>query len=84
MKIHKEICRDFDLDPDNLPLGAVVAIASLTDCILMTEGFIAAQTDLERSTGCWEVGRFAWKLENIRAIDPIPVKGKQGLWNLKI
>lgn len=63
-----------------VPLGAVVAIADLVDCIEMSEEFIAAQSDLERSVGDWSPGRFAWQLVNVRPIVPIPAKGKQGLF----
>jgi len=63
-----------------IPLGAVVAIAELTDCILMDEDFILKQSSFEQYLGLWEVGRYAWKLENVRAIKPITATGKQGLW----
>lgn len=43
---------------------------------------ISEQTDLERTVGDWQGGRFAWKLSNVRPIPtPIPASGKQGLWN---
>lgn len=29
-------------------------------------------------------GRYAWILENVQMIDPIKVKGKQGLWNWEV
>ncbi|MEZ2231536.1 ASCH domain-containing protein [Microcoleus sp.] len=64
----------------SIPLGAIVAIAELTDCILMTKEFILKQSSFEQYLGCWEEGRYAWKLENVRAIGPIPATGKQGLW----
>ncbi|WP_341740056.1 ASCH domain-containing protein [Microcoleus sp. CAWBG640] len=63
-----------------VPLGVVVALADLTDCILMDADFMRTQPDIELSCGDWEVGRYAWKLENVRAIRPIPATGKQGLW----
>lgn len=34
---------------------------------------------IEKTFGDWRKGRFAWKLENVRAIAPIPWKGAQGL-----
>lgn len=63
-----------------LPLGAAVAVCNLTDCIQMTASTIQSQPQLERSVGDWQPGRYAWKLENIQAINPIPARGKQGLW----
>lgn len=32
--------------------------------------------------GDWGDGRYGWRLENVRPVDPVPVKGRQGLWNL--
>ena len=38
-------------------------------------------TELERLCGDWQDGRFAWELENTKALyEPISIKGKQGLW----
>lgn len=32
--------------------------------------------------GDWTPGRFAWEIKNVKMLpDPIPAKGKQGLWN---
>ncbi|MDB9372367.1 hypothetical protein PN464_03190 [Nodularia sphaerocarpa CS-585] len=68
-----------------LKFGSVVAIADLTDCILMTEEFIAQQSETELRCGLWEVGRYAWKLENVQILDePIPARGRQRLWNIDL
>ena len=64
----------------DVPRGAVVAIADLVNCIQMDAHFIEAQSDTERMCGDWSVGRWAWELENIRAIEPISARGMQGLW----
>jgi hypothetical protein len=71
---------------EELIFGAVVALADLTDCIFMTEEFINQQSETELRCGLWEVGRYAWKLdENIQILnEPIPAKGKQGLWNIEL
>lgn len=67
---------------NNCPLGKVLLVADLTDCILMTEEFIKKQKQSELDFGDWQIGRYAWKLENIRLLDePIVISGKQGLWN---
>lgn len=34
--------------------------------------------------GDFTEGRYAWILENVQMIDPIKVKGKQGLWNWEV
>ena len=84
MKCHAEFCKIFDLNPAEIPKGAIVAIADLVDCIEMDSDFINAQSEAEITAGDWQPGRTAWRLENIRAmIVPIPLKGKQGLWNVE-
>jgi len=76
----KSLISLLEIPAAEVPLGAVVAIAQLTDCILMDEEFILKQSSFEQYLGLWEVGRYAWKLENVRAIEPISATGKQGLW----
>ncbi|MFA4903029.1 MAG: ASCH domain-containing protein [Desulfobaccales bacterium] len=66
-----------------LPFGKAVAIAQLTACIPTFQ----YQTDwigLEATFGDFSSGRYAWKLENVRAIEPFPVKGRQGLFKIEI
>ncbi|MGF1988856.1 MAG: ASCH domain-containing protein [Nostoc sp. ZfuVER08] len=70
---------------DDLPFGYAVALVELTACISMTQAFINEQSLSEIDTGDWQVGRMAWKLENIqRIIRPIPITGRQGLFNAEI
>jgi hypothetical protein len=85
-KLHEDesLISLLEIPASEIPLGAVVAIAQLTDCILMDQEFILKQSSFEQYLGLWEVGRYAWKLENVRAIEPIPTVGKQGLWKWKI
>lgn len=69
----------------DLRFGQFVAIADLTDCVLMTKEFINSQTDQEKAFGNWNIGNYAWKLENIQIIDKKEiVHGKQGFWNTAI
>lgn len=39
-------------------------------------------SELERHLGDFAEGRWAWLLENVQPIDPIPAKGRQGLWTV--
>ena len=73
-------------ETERLPLGAIVAIADLTECRLMTNdpyrtgAHIYKQTALEIAVGNWAPGRYAWKLESVHSLgEPIPFKGSQGL-----
>jgi hypothetical protein len=81
MKLHREICEKFGLNASDLPTGAIVAYVDVVDCVLMTPEFISQQSEAERSCGNWEVGNWAWQLQNLQVLDcPIPIAGKQGLW----
>lgn len=80
-----------------LPLGAVVAVARLADCVL-TDDLLAAGSapkdagwEWSRMAGAYGIhddqvplGNFdtgwAWLLADVRPIDPVPAKGRQGLW----
>jgi len=41
-------------------------------------------TPQEASFGDWTPGRFAWELSDMKMISPVPVSGKQGLWNWNV
>lgn len=72
-----------DLKIEDLSFGAIVAVCELTDCIEMTHKMIMEIIEIERMVGDWYEGRYAWNLENVRALEePIEVLGKQGLWVL--
>ena len=76
LREHDKVVASFkDLLNEDCPYSAVVAIAELTDVILMTEEFINQQCPTELRCGDWKIGRYAFKLENIRAIAPIPAVG---------
>ena len=76
----------------HLPLGAVIAIADLVDCVKVI-GFdkFANSPILDRKEwllqdakefafGDYTIGRYAWILDNVRTIEPVPAKGMQRLW----
>lgn len=72
----------------DLPFGKAVAIAYQTGCY-RTEDFINNPevyplSENERAFGNFSPGRYAWKLENVRAIEPFTVKGRQGLFEVEI
>ena len=69
----------------NIPLnyGYIICKCNLKDCIYMSESFIEnlkKNNALEYSLGIYEVGRYAWILEDITPIDKIKTKGKLGIW----
>ena len=62
------------------PLGAIVAIATLTDCVHTNWLDVSSE---ERAVGDWSPWRYAWKLEDVKALpEPIPCRGYQGLWHV--
>jgi hypothetical protein len=77
----------------DLPLGAIVAIADLIACLEMWDSQvygplmpphrrgidISTVSQLEKVVGDWQEGRFAWRQRNVRVLQPIPFKGAQGL-----
>jgi phage N-6-adenine-methyltransferase len=63
--------------------ACAIALVDLVDCIDMTAEFIAEQSRIEILCGDWQVGRYAWKLENIQPLaKPFAVKGKQGFFSI--
>ncbi|MEK3745949.1 ASCH domain-containing protein [Brevibacillus sp. FSL K6-0770] len=80
---------------DNLPTGAVIATVKLEDCLQIIiapgTGEVAAWRDAddaaipikgnELSFGWFARGRFAWQMVDVKPIAPVPVNGRQGLWN---
>ena len=80
-----------------LPHGAVVATAMLTECwqvikhtptaVVLRQSNGVGEDKIPIDAPClmfgdYSVGRYIWGLADIRALpEPIPAKGKQGLWN---
>jgi phage N-6-adenine-methyltransferase len=65
--------------------GCALVLCDLVDSIEMTESFIGQQSQTEILCGDWQVGRFAWKLENIQLLaQPFAVKGKQGFFSVNV
>ena len=64
--------------------GYILCKCELVDCIPMTKKFIdyINNETNEKKYGRYEEGRYAWKLKVISVLDdPIPAKGKLGIWN---
>ena len=77
-----------------LPYGAVIAIAKLVGCweiesvkkyeyaAMLKGNIIEHIKDDELLFGNWSPNRYAWEMANVNMLsEPIPIKGKQGLWN---
>lgn len=51
---------------------------------MKTENCFPAQMEGAQPFGDFSPGRYAWKLENVRTIEPFPVKGCQGLFEVEV
>ena len=67
-------------DVPDLPLGAIVGVCDLIDCIQMTAFNLPDETEVQ--LGHYEPGRFMWIVENMVSIDPIPFRGWQRIFNV--
>ena len=64
--------------------GFILCKCELVDCIPMTDEFIKYinKETSEYDYGLYSEGRYAWKLKVLEVLDePIPAKGKWGIWN---
>lgn len=62
---------------DTIP-GHALCVVTLTDVVPLKKEHAAAAC-LEKSEV--QPGLYAWKLDNLRYIKPIPLKGRLSLWN---
>lgn len=68
-----------------IPFGEALCVVDLAGCLLCgLEINRASVNEHERLFGDFTPGRYAWKLENVRAIAPFPVRGRQGLFEVEI
>lgn len=62
---------------DTIP-GHALCVVTLADVVPFEKKHLAPALMRPRD---FEPGRYAWILENVRTIRPIPLKGKLSLWN---
>ena len=82
IKERKELSKLYS--EEELQYGYIICKCNLIDCIYMTEEFIKQEKEKNLNNfiaGIYEVGRYAWVLDNIETIKPIKVKGQLGIWN---
>lgn len=66
-----------------LPLGKIVGVCELWDCIGTDDALNDGLTAREEFWGNYGVGRFAWLTRNmVRLPEPIPYCGAQGLFEI--
>lgn len=67
--------------------GHIIAKCQLVDCVYMDEAFLdqIKQDPQEYLCGEYQIGRYAWILTDIEALDnPIAAKGHLNIWNYQI
>lgn len=64
------------MDPNEFPLGMALCTAVLVDCHRM------GPDDVRLSQCAWNTELYAWVLADIRRIEPFPVRGMPGLFNV--
>ncbi len=86
-KAWKENENLMSLVKSNLNFGNIICVCDLVDCVEMTQRYIYQMKNwypTEYACGFYEVGRFAWVLDNIQGLFPVKAKGHLGLWNYEL
>lgn len=72
-----------------MPLGAIVAIARIADCLstgeheMIVPPWIKQLSENERAFGNYWPDRYGWLLEDVKVLDrPVPCNGALGLWEV--
>lgn len=75
-----ELFKDYNLEYSK---GEIIAVADLTDCILVDEKFNEELLNKNKLVygNTNHTMKYAWKLENVKLINKIKINGKLGLWN---
>ena len=64
----------------SLPIGCIVCVCDLTECA-QTATLAPTLTDSEFKWGDFSPERYAFRLENVRALrDPVIARGALGFW----
>lgn len=67
---------------EDLPTGCIVGGGNLVACHYIDEAFLEQLHPEQRIYGDYSLGRYAWELDKMQELTyPIPIPGKQGLWN---
>lgn len=74
----KNITKDIKMN-----YGNIICKCNLVDCIYMDEKFIETikKNPREYNCGDYKIGRYAWIIDNIEPIYPLPAKGRLNIWN---
>jgi len=84
--IDKEAMKRYEYFNLEYPSGVIIAKVNITDCISIDEKFKEYLRKKDRTIYYGVLNDenykgYGFKLENVKFIKPIPIKGKLGLWN---
>jgi len=68
---------------DQLPFGAIIAEGVL-ERIFKADGIAPKLSANEKAFGDFSAGRAAWWIKHIRAFEPVPFVGQQGLFEIPV
>lgn len=68
---------------EHLNFGKAVAVVDVVDC-KPTGEMTLAEITTDEPFGDFSLGRFGWKLKLINAVEPFPVKGHQGFFEVEL
>ncbi|RWB95653.1 MAG: ASCH domain-containing protein [Mesorhizobium sp.] len=69
---------------DELPRGMLLGTVTLDSVEQVTQDFVEDVTREELAFGWYELGGYAWRLRHAKTlVNPIPVSGKQGIWDYR-
>lgn len=84
---YQDVCRrlkEADCPHFALPYGCAVCVVDLVDCV-PTDSLRGRIPRNHEFWGDFESGRFAFRLENMRRLNPyIPAKGRQGWFEIEL
>lgn len=77
---NKELMKLVSLE--ELNYGNIICKCKLVDCILMDQEFLnsISKNEAEFICGIYELGRYAWILEDIEEVEKVPTKGRLNIW----
>lgn len=87
--IDKQAMKKFAIYNLDYPTGCIIAKANLVDCVPINEKTKSMLNEKNSLVYSGIINNVKWegygfKLENVKKIKPIPIKGQLGLWNYEI
>jgi activating signal cointegrator 1 len=77
-----DIVENNGLNLRHLPYGALICKVDLIDCQQIGDDNCPLQDSLEYKLGNYEHGRFMWITDNLKTVEPISFKGRQGFFDV--